>query len=116
MGGRFIPAGIQEEWNRFTPRVRNVFENVALVQFDHRMLAYVHHSRHSLARLLPGYYVARRLHLANICHVLIGSRLSAQEAVKYSLSTDSATKPPAGSVTSGATTAQNASARPLFDC
>ena len=40
MGGRFIPSGIQEEWDRFTPRFRNLFENVALVQFDHRMLAY----------------------------------------------------------------------------
>jgi len=40
MGGRFIPAGISEEWERFTPRVRNAFENIAMVQFDHRMLAY----------------------------------------------------------------------------
>jgi hypothetical protein len=39
MGGQFVPAGIKEEWDRFTPGIRNVFENVALVQFDHRMLA-----------------------------------------------------------------------------
>lgn len=40
MAGKFVPLGIAEQWNDFTPRVRNVFENIAMVQFDHRMLAY----------------------------------------------------------------------------
>ena len=40
MAGKFVPLGIAEQWDQFTPRVRNVFENIAMVQFDHRMLAY----------------------------------------------------------------------------
>lgn len=40
MGGKFIPTEICGAWHMYTPRVRNVFENVAMVQFDHRMLAY----------------------------------------------------------------------------
>lgn len=40
MAGKFVPDGIAEDWDRFTPRVRNLFENIAMVQFDHRMLAY----------------------------------------------------------------------------
>ena len=40
MAGKFVPLGIAEEWDQFTPRFRNLFENIAMVQFDHRMLAY----------------------------------------------------------------------------
>jgi cytochrome c oxidase assembly protein subunit 15 len=40
MAGKFVPDGIAEQWDEFNPRFRNVFENIALVQFDHRMLAY----------------------------------------------------------------------------
>jgi heme A synthase len=38
MAGKFVPDGIGEQWEEFSPRFRNVFENIALVQFDHRML------------------------------------------------------------------------------
>eukprot|EP00040_Diaphanoeca_grandis_P015834 m.81271 g.81271 ORF g.81271 m.81271 type:complete len:470 (+) comp25402_c0_seq1:53-1462(+) len=40
MGGKIIPDGIKDGWNFYSPRFRNVFENAALVQFDHRILAY----------------------------------------------------------------------------
>lgn len=39
MAGQFVPAGISEDWDRFSPRGRNFFENMALVQFDHRYQA-----------------------------------------------------------------------------
>ena len=38
--GEIIPAGIVEDWSSFSPSIRNVFENSAMVQFDHRMAAY----------------------------------------------------------------------------
>lgn len=37
MQGQFIPPGIME----YTPWYRNLFENLATVQFDHRMIAYL---------------------------------------------------------------------------
>jgi cytochrome c oxidase assembly protein subunit 15 len=37
MDGRFVPAG----WGALEPRWRNLFENDAAVQFDHRLLGYI---------------------------------------------------------------------------
>lgn len=56
MAGKFVPAGISEEWDRFNPPVRNLFENIAMVQFDHRILAYT-----TLAVTTTMFFAARGL-------------------------------------------------------
>jgi len=55
MDGRFIPPGLLE----YTPWYRNLFENLATVQFDHRLIAYL------LMLLIPAlWWYARRFSLA----------------------------------------------------
>jgi heme a synthase len=52
MGGRWVPEG----YGRLAPWYRNFFENVAAVQFDHRLLAAT-----TLAAIVALWFAARRL-------------------------------------------------------
>ena len=68
MGGSFVPS----EYAELTPFVRNWFENVAAVQFDHRILAMT-----TAASIVALWLIARRATLPNPARVALHALLAA---------------------------------------
>ncbi len=75
MGGSFVPS----EYAELTPFIRNWFENVAAVQFDHRILAMT-----TAASVVAVWLVARRATLPRPARVALHALLAAV-ALQFSL-------------------------------
>ena len=75
MGGSFVPG----EYTELTPFVRNWFENVAAVQFDHRILAMT-----TAASIVVLWLVAHRATLPRAARIALHALLAAV-ALQFSL-------------------------------
>jgi cytochrome c oxidase assembly protein subunit 15 len=68
MGGSFVPG----EYAELTPFIRNWFENVAAVQFDHRILAMT-----TAASIVVLWLIARRVALPRPARIALHALLAA---------------------------------------